>query len=234
MGCMEILPAVLLLFQRTRIIGAIIATGVLLNVVAINFSFDISVKLFSSFLLFLALFISWRGIKQIFDLFILKRDVKPVTSTTNLTTNKNYKLIKSLMVLFILAEVFSPHFKSGNFNDDIAPRPLLHGAYVVLKDANPNNETAIKRVFIHRGGYLIFQDENDQMSDYKLNIDPIKNEMSVSDYDGSTNTLHFSYYQQSKVLSLSSPRDAKRRIICKRLDHKNLPLLGNQFHWMVD
>jgi hypothetical protein len=233
MGCMEILPAVLLLFQRTRIIGAIIATGVLLNVVAINFSFDISVKLFSSFLLFLALFISWRGIKQIFDLFILKRDVKPVTSATNLTTNKNYKLIKSLMVLFVLAEAFYPHLKSGNFNDDNAPRPLLHGAYEVIKDANTNNETAIKRVFIHRDGYLIFQDENDQMTDFKAVFNTALRKIIVTNYESQTKEIAYKWYPYNHTLSLEiHPGEAAVQF--QKLDHRSMPLLLESFHLTVD
>lgn len=232
MGCMETLPAILLLFQRTRTLGAFIATGVMINVVAINFSFDISVKLFSTFLLFLALFISWRGIKQLFELFMLKKEVKPAISTTNLGTIKNYKLIKSLLVILILAEAFYPHLKSGNFNDDNSPRPLLHGVYEVINDAKRPNHTAIKRVFIHRDGYLIFQDENDQMIDYRLEIDPLKNEMYVSDYYGSTKTL--SYLNRDNNLSLSLPSDSKKTINCILLDHQSLPLMQQQFHWTVD
>lgn len=232
MGCMEILPAVLLLFQRTRGLGAFIATGVMLNVVAINFSFDISVKLFSSLLLFLALFISWRGIKQIFELFILKRAVKPVTPNAKLSWGRNYFWMKSLAIIFILAEALFPYLKSGNFNDDNAPRPLLHGAYEVKKDEKSQNETIIKRVFIHRDGYLIFQDENDQMSDYRLEIDPLKNEMYVSDYNGSIKTLH--YLRSHNNLSISLPSDSQKTINCKLLDHSSLPLLQHQFHWTVD
>ena len=57
MGFMEILPGLFLLFKRTREIGLIISFGVLLNVFAINLSFDISVKLFSAFLLLINLYL---------------------------------------------------------------------------------------------------------------------------------------------------------------------------------
>src|SRR4029077_19764906 len=74
-GIFEILPAVLLLFRRTRIIGAIIATAVMTNVVLINFGFDISVKLFSCFLLLLCVIVASPGLKKLFDLFIANRPV---------------------------------------------------------------------------------------------------------------------------------------------------------------
>ena len=46
-GVAEIIAACLLLFKRTRLVGALLAFFILVNVVAINFSYDISVKILS-------------------------------------------------------------------------------------------------------------------------------------------------------------------------------------------
>ena len=54
-GIVEIIPALLLLSRKTRLLGALVAFGVLLHVLIINFSFDISVKILSSYLLILSL-----------------------------------------------------------------------------------------------------------------------------------------------------------------------------------
>jgi hypothetical protein len=54
-GAMELLPAVLLCFRRTALLGGLAATAVMANVVAMNFCFDVPVKLNSSFLLLLAI-----------------------------------------------------------------------------------------------------------------------------------------------------------------------------------
>ena len=53
-GIMELIPAVLLLFRPTRIIGAAITFGVFLQVLMINIGFDITVKCLSGFLLLLS------------------------------------------------------------------------------------------------------------------------------------------------------------------------------------
>jgi hypothetical protein len=58
LGCTELLTGVLLFFRKTRAIGALAAVFICANIVAVNFSFDISVKLLSSFLLLLSLFIA--------------------------------------------------------------------------------------------------------------------------------------------------------------------------------
>lgn len=232
LGIMEILPAVLLLHERTRTIGAFIASGVMVNVVAVNFSFDISVKLFSLFLFVLALFLSWKGIKQIFNLIVLKREVKPEIPSSNYIKFKYYKLKKFLVVLLLYLEAIFPYFQSGNFNDDCAPRPYLNGAYEVIQQVNSDKNILIKRVFIHRDGYLIFQDEHDQMTDFKMEIDPLQKEMMATNYDGSTKVFLFSYHNNTLTLRLSP--DTNSMIICKKLDHRSLPLLQRQFHWTVD
>ena len=51
LGMAEVLTALLLLFKKTRLLGIIMGVGILINVVAINLSFDISVKIYSLFLL---------------------------------------------------------------------------------------------------------------------------------------------------------------------------------------
>ena len=53
-GLGEVAGAVLLLFRRTRLLGALVSAGVLTNVVVLNFTYDVQVKLYSSHLLAMA------------------------------------------------------------------------------------------------------------------------------------------------------------------------------------
>jgi uncharacterized membrane protein YphA (DoxX/SURF4 family) len=54
-GALEVLSGVLLLFPPTALVGAMCAAGVLANIVALNFCYDVPVKLYSSHLLLMAL-----------------------------------------------------------------------------------------------------------------------------------------------------------------------------------
>ena len=56
-GLAEVAAGLLLLFRRTSTLGAMAAAGVLLNVVVLNFCYDVPVKLYSSHLLAMALFL---------------------------------------------------------------------------------------------------------------------------------------------------------------------------------
>ena len=54
-GLGEVLGGMLLFFERTRVVGAMVLIAVMTNVVALNFSYDIPVKLYSSHLLLISI-----------------------------------------------------------------------------------------------------------------------------------------------------------------------------------
>ena len=56
-GTAEALAGFLLFFRRTTVLGACLAVGVMLNVVLLNFCYDVPVKLFSSHLLLMAVYL---------------------------------------------------------------------------------------------------------------------------------------------------------------------------------
>jgi hypothetical protein len=56
-GLVEVLAGALLLFRRTTTIGAMVAAGAMLNVVTLNFCYDVPVKLYSSHLLLMSIFL---------------------------------------------------------------------------------------------------------------------------------------------------------------------------------
>jgi len=76
-GCAELLPAVLLLFRRTALLGSIIAFAVMLNVVMLNFCYDVPVKLYSLNLLVLAMFLALPEAQKLLHVFVLNRSTAP-------------------------------------------------------------------------------------------------------------------------------------------------------------
>lgn len=58
-GVTELLAGVLVLFRRTRLIGALLVAAIMTNVLVLNLSYDVPVKLGSSHLLVMALFVVW-------------------------------------------------------------------------------------------------------------------------------------------------------------------------------
>lgn len=240
MGFMEIIPAILILFNRTRQIGLLISLGVLINVLAINLSFDISVKLFSAFLILINLYLLIPTLGILWNLFILN-SVMRLKIQFNFSIPKSTKIIiKTIVICLLLLESLFPYLNSGNFNDDISKRPFLHGAYVV-QEFNQNGiilntrNSPVKRLFFHRDGYLIFQNQQDEMTDYKLEINPIKNTFILTDYELNKTTISYSYSKRDRLLKLSSTKNGDTLLIkTKTINWQKLPALQKQFHWTVD
>ena len=238
MGLMEIIPALLLLHTKTRVLGLLLLTGVMINVVFINFGFDISVKLYSTFLLLLCMLLLVPYWSKFMQFFILNQSTvisvfkgKEVLSSTP----KRYG-IKAIAIGFILMESFFPHIQNGGCYDDITPRNPLHGSYEVTKIENnlaSNDLVNLKRIFIHRQNYLIVQYADDRMEDFSLDVHPHLNQFVLTDQNGATFVLNYEYSEALQMLELKSA-DLGITITSISKPWRELPLLQPLFHWTVD
>lgn len=78
-GIAEVMVALLLVWRRTALLGAMLAVGVFANVVMLNLSFDIPVKIYSINLLIVSVFLVWQERERLFAFFILNKTVFPAT-----------------------------------------------------------------------------------------------------------------------------------------------------------
>jgi hypothetical protein len=76
-GAAEMLGGLLLAARRTTLLGALVCIGVLSNVVMLNFSYDVPVKLYSSHLLLMAVFLAAPDLRRLASLFVWNRRVPP-------------------------------------------------------------------------------------------------------------------------------------------------------------
>ena len=72
-GIMELIGGVLLFWRRTTPLGALVSTGVLLNIVLLNFCYDVPVKIYSLNLLLMAVFLLWPEIGRLAGVLVLNR-----------------------------------------------------------------------------------------------------------------------------------------------------------------
>jgi hypothetical protein len=72
-GIVEVVGALLLVWRRTTILGALISSAALLNVVVLNVSYDIGVKLYSLHLLLMAAFLLAPDLKPLIQMSVLQQ-----------------------------------------------------------------------------------------------------------------------------------------------------------------
>lgn len=223
MGVTEILAGVLLVFRRTRFAGLLFSLGIFINVLMVNLSFDISVKLFSGILLVMTILLLGSHRNQLRMLFQL-----PVRSEQKIRMELSSfeRWGKSLVLSLLLAETIYPTVVHGIWNDDAVQRPAFHGAYSV------EGSKEWKRLFVHRQGYLILENTSNQRFSYPINY-----------IHG--NTIGFSTEQRGRKGRLKWHNGNRTyvnmmwnnhifRLELKQLPYRDLPLFDNSIHCFSD
>jgi hypothetical protein len=130
-GLAELVPALLLLFRRTALAGSLLAFGVLLNVVLLNFCYDVPVKLFSLNLLLLCLFPILPELGRLVRFFALNRPVpaadlhEPRLADARL--RRGAMVLKYLCILFLIGETTLgsvKRYREMSARGQPAPTPL--------------------------------------------------------------------------------------------------------------
>lgn len=129
-GFAESLGAVLLLSRRLYVSGAVIIAIVMANVVALNFCYDVPVKLFSSELLLIAIVILLPQARRMIAVMI--GEAAPAVTPRprgTLTAERVRRLIKAITIGLIAVRVYAQY----NFVRDLERRPksVLEGVWRV-------------------------------------------------------------------------------------------------------
>ena len=125
-GTMEVLGGLLLLFRRTALLGALVTIGVVTNIVALNFSYDVPVKLYSLHLLATAVFLAAPDLRKLLDIFVL-RPTEPLFHTRALRV-----AVVALSMLTIVPSVYLAATESMAFvRKGKAARSPLRGIWNV-------------------------------------------------------------------------------------------------------
>jgi len=244
LGMAEIAAACFLLFRRTYLLGACVTLAVLMNVVMVNFSFDISVKVYSLFLLSLALFLLLANAKRLSGFFFKNDPVQYAVAAPAYSYNmpRFYLPVKVIVIAFIITDALFMYVKEGNYNDDKAKRPYMHGAYNVdlfVKNADTlapltTDPYRWKRMFVHRKGYLIVQDMHDNMQDYQLDCDTVTCQLQLMSYDSVFTILNYQRLNDSLFTVEGFMNNDTLRMDLSKINMKKLALMGKQFHWTID
>ena len=233
MGIIEIVPALLLFFKRTRMLGSLISLGVLINVFMINIGFDITVKFLSSFLIFLNINVLLPYSKRLSSFFLCNSSIKNNDSKFQnflIEKPKVEMFVKSLIIYLIIFETIHPFIYTSNYNDDLQKRPPHHGAYEI-KEIDVKCENSIylgklnhlKRIFIHRKGYLILQNQNDSMVDFQADLYSLRKKIEIKTPNG----IILLNFNKNAIEWTENGQEFK--LIVKKIDYRKSPLLQDNF-----
>lgn len=241
MGVIEVVPAILLLFRRTTLIGALIALLVMINVLFVNLGFDITVKLHSTVLFMMCVTLIAPARERLFAFFSGK-----ITEAWNypvIEWRPKHKFLlpslKAIAIILLLTESNYQYFEAMNLNDDRAERIPMHGAYRVLNYCSPYGDSLVKSsqperyLFVHSRGYIILMYENQFVRDYTIAVDAVKQTITPGYvFDGEFSEIHWNKLNDSiyefRPTNLYSTEYWK----VQKMNLGKLPLMQEEFGWI--
>lgn len=242
-GIAELACGILLLFRKTTLIGAVIAFTVVANIVAINWCFDVPVKIVSSALLLMVVFILLKDLQRIINFFFLNKTAEPAVLTPRRFQKrwKNIALLvtKCLLIAYTIFGTGESVIANMKYGDD-AKHPVLYGifntqSFVHGKDTLPpllTDTIRWRKMSINSFGGVRITTMNDSVRNYSFKNDTLKKLITIGSYKDTTKKYVFNYtLSKDSVLRLSGKGPSgDMSATLKRFDEKKFLLMKRGFH----
>lgn len=245
-GFAELVTGLLLFFRKTTTLGAIVGLVVAGNIMAINYCFDVPVKILSTTLVVMCLFLMVRDTNRLINFFFRNKETQP----SNLSPHrfkakwKNITLttIKCLLIAFTLISNFYNAVSMGKQYGDNAKKPPLYGIYNVSSFVLNNNTlpplttdtTRWNKFWISYAGGLNIKTMNDSTKYYPAKIDTLKHRITVNNPADTTQvyTLNYSFEKPDLMVLKGNWKKDSVSISLQKTDPKKFRLLSRGFNWI--
>ena len=233
-GCVEVLAGVLLLLPWTVPLGALLALVSLLQVLLLNLTFDIGVKLVTAHLIGLAVILLVPAIR-------LKTDT---TLEVRLKADTTIgRLLPLALGVYLLATQAWINWSFWQVGGGGRPKSVLYGIWDVerltvdgqTRPAESNDyDRRWRRVIFDSPDVVVFQRTDDSFARYGVSIDAATGTLALRKGASRTWTSRFTYDRASDGrLGLDGAMDGHRiQADLRRMDPSAFPLLNSGFRWV--
>lgn len=240
-GAGEVVGGVLLLSRRTTLLGSLILLGVLGNVVALNFCYDVPVKLYSAHLWLMAAFLLLPDLRRLADFFIYRRAIQasPVSRLPIHPRGRPAgRAIKIGMVGLILFTTTKDGVDGWRQYGDGAVKDRIEGAYVVErfvekgKEVPPSVETSWRKVGIGKSR-LVVRRMDDSADRYRLEHDSKKRTLALwPDTSAVHDTLGYAWSDSTHLAVAGVFRGDSIQVHLRKMPPSSFLLLSRGFRWV--
>lgn len=244
-GGMEVLGGLLLLFRRTTLLGALVVIGVMSNVVAMNFCFDIPVKLYSANLLLFAVFLLLPDGKRLARFFLFNQSVEPQAALARSLSRRQTYIANALKIILIgvfLYNTISTPLEAWAFRSGPEGKSALYGIYYVesfergdsIIPPLATDSTRWKRIIFSEWNRARIDLMTDSSNQLVYNANTAAQEVVLHPRNDTVEQTRLTYRQlPDDYLTLSGvwQRDSVR-IRLKKYDANRFLLVNRGFHWV--
>ena len=241
-GWGEVIGAVLLFFRRTTTLGALILCGVLANVVALNYFYDVPVKIFSTHLWLMAVFLAAGDFTRIANFFLLKRAASPAKSDFPLRASWAkipHIAVKAAALLTAAYFALIPWSFGSRAARRNIPRPPIYGLYQVesfTQGGKPVawNDADWRRIIFEYRGSMEALSLDDTASYYAAKYDEAKNSVTLTGENSKSPDGVLSYSRpDADHLELRGVWKGQPVVIeARKIDASKFELVSRGFHWI--
>ncbi|HRI19536.1 MAG TPA: hypothetical protein PLA68_01225 [Panacibacter sp.] len=245
-GFGEVFSGLFLLFRRSATMGALLSLVVAGNVMAINYFFDVPVKLLSTMLVVMSLFLLAKDAKRLLNFLVLNKTAEPSNIAIPEFKKKWMNICLVVLKYAVLLFVFYSNISGGidglkEYGDD-APKAPLYGIYNVEtfiknNDTLPPLKTDTLRwnkLIVSWQGYAGVKMMNDSSQSYAFEPDTIAKKIVMYNYDDTARKSLFTYSIPEKDVMILSGKwnQDSVTISMKKYDLNNFLLVSRGFHWV--
>jgi len=248
-GWSETIAAILLMFKRTRTLGAVVGFGVMLNVFMMNISYDIPVKLFSLHLCVFSAFLILIDGRRMLNVFVLNRDVskyKFVSPFSKKWKNYTLQIVKFLVLILIVYLNLINAMRSQYLYGDLGPKHKLYGIYELnefalnhtKRPALLNDSVRFRRLIFDSPNRVYIQKMNNEGIYYQTETDTIAQKIYLKEQDSTkVGVLHYKNEAESDADVFEFEGIFKNDSVYFKTERKGREdfLLNNRgFHWISE
>lgn len=253
-GAVEAIGGILLFWRRTVAAGALLIVAAMANVVALNFAYDVTVKLHSLGLLALALVLLAPDARRLWAAVVLGHAVGPASTATPAlasdTSPERRRIRVGIKAMLVVGAVGSAAYMSwAQWRAQTAPPPPLWGLYDIETFALDGAERPPlttdslrwRRLALDRSGRSTIQVMSDSVRRvaYSLNERGRRLSFELPPTFGRTEAqpvAEFTYAEPAlgRLVLEGTVGGHPARLILRRVDHTRFTLLSRGFHWVQD
>lgn len=251
MGTAEALAGMLLLFRKTTTAGALLTIIVGTQIMVMNYCFDIPVKLLSTMIVLMGIYLIWNDLLVLIKLFFFRQSVQLSPQPGLLIQKKAFRIglcvLKGLVIVYLFCNTTAYAIRGERIYGDKAPKSPLTGIYnvrtfVYNKDTLAPLQTDTlrwKRVVVDsRGGtsYGFYYTMDDSVSTLQANTDTVKHLLTMTSFSDSTKKYVFAYSFPSKdsLILRGAFKNDSMVLFCKAFDPHQFLLINRGFHWISE
>lgn len=233
-GIAELLAG-LLFFRKTVALGAMLTLMTAINVMAINYFYDVPVKILSTSLFFLCLFLLAPNFKSLF-LFFFKGEAASLKMITGAAIKRKWMYgVKYALILLVLSTGYFQGISMQRIYGFTLPEPPLYGAYFVnkfekTKGTIPDN--ADWRLLLIGGQYQSgIRYRNDELEYSEINVDIVTKKIAIKfiNSDQSTHSFDYSIPDPDHLILKGKLYDDS---VTVELTKKEFELSQREFNWI--